>query len=145
MQSPLEVHEPPSVLVVTSSSASIAVGHLLSSLCEKHKLKVFEASTVYREALLPDSVSGYGVNYTVGGGLSADAGKYFAAKLGLPLTVIPIALTADSFFIASSGVLQDGCVVYPETGVPDSVLLYQKSSGLLHQQSELRGVESFKA
>jgi glycerol-1-phosphate dehydrogenase [NAD(P)+] len=44
------------------------------------------------------------VVYAVGGGLAADAGKYLAAQLDLPLTVLPTALSVDAFLTAASGV-----------------------------------------
>jgi glycerol-1-phosphate dehydrogenase [NAD(P)+] len=74
--------------------------------------------------------------YAVGGGLTADAGKYIARKLGLPLTVLPTALSVDAFITAASGIrkyspfpvgdglgVRDGCVYYIETKVPENLIL----------------------
>lgn len=54
--------------------------------------------------------------YGVGGGLAADAAKYLAWRRGLPLALIPTALSVDAHFTWACGVRRDGCVVYLETG-----------------------------
>lgn len=54
--------------------------------------------------------------YGVGGGLAADAAKYLAWRRGVPLALIPTALSVDAHFTWASGVRRDGCVVYLETG-----------------------------
>lgn len=56
------------------------------------------------------------VVYGVGGGLAADAAKYVAWRRGLPLTLVPTALSVDAHFTWASGVRRDGCVVYLATG-----------------------------
>ncbi|MCL6512261.1 MAG: iron-containing alcohol dehydrogenase [Anaerolineae bacterium] len=61
--------------------------------------------------------------YAVGGGAAADAAKFVARELDLPLICVPTALSADAFFTASSGVRRDGCVHYIETLPPEIVLL----------------------
>lgn len=63
------------------------------------------------------------VIYAVGGGLCADCAKYAARRRGLPLVVLPTALSVDAFFTFSSGVRSDGCVTYLETGVPERVVI----------------------
>ena len=63
------------------------------------------------------------VVYSVGGGLTADAAKYCAAKFKVPLIVIPTALSVDAFLTAASGIRRDGCVYYIETMVPEHVIL----------------------
>jgi glycerol-1-phosphate dehydrogenase [NAD(P)+] len=61
--------------------------------------------------------------YAVGGGVAADAAKYVARELELPLICVPTALSVDAFFTPSSGVRRDGCVRYIETLPPEIVLL----------------------
>jgi len=61
--------------------------------------------------------------YAIGGGLPADASKYFSAKTGIPLTCIPTALSVDAFFTWASGIRRNGNVVYIETKTPDSVVI----------------------
>jgi glycerol-1-phosphate dehydrogenase [NAD(P)+] len=56
------------------------------------------------------------VVYGVGGGLAADAAKYVAWRRGLPLVVIPTALSVDAHLTWACGVRRDGCVAYLETG-----------------------------
>jgi glycerol-1-phosphate dehydrogenase [NAD(P)+] len=63
------------------------------------------------------------VVYSVGGGLTADAAKYCAAKYDLPLVVIPTALSVDAFLTAACGVRRDGCVYYVETKAPERLVL----------------------
>jgi len=55
--------------------------------------------------------------------MTADAAKYMAARLDLPLTVVPTALSVDAFLTSASGIRRDGCVYYIETRVPDTLIL----------------------
>ena len=61
--------------------------------------------------------------FGVGGGLAADAAKYFSIKTGLPMVCIPTALSVDAFFTWASGVRRDGCVYYITTKVPELVII----------------------
>jgi glycerol-1-phosphate dehydrogenase [NAD(P)+] len=61
--------------------------------------------------------------YAVGGGGVADAAKYVARELELPLICVPTALSVDAFFTWASGVRDDGTVRYLETVPPEIVLL----------------------
>jgi glycerol-1-phosphate dehydrogenase [NAD(P)+] len=63
------------------------------------------------------------VVYSVGGGLTADAAKYFSACLNLPLVVLPTALSVDAFLTAASGIRRNGCVQYIPTKVPEKIIL----------------------
>jgi glycerol-1-phosphate dehydrogenase [NAD(P)+] len=85
------------------------------------KAEVFEA-TVENWDRLGEGLRG-DVVYSVGGGLTADAAKFLAVKFGLPLVVIPTALSVDAFITAASGIRRDGCVYYIETKPPEHVVL----------------------
>lgn len=61
--------------------------------------------------------------YAVGGGVPADAAKYVARDLELPLICVPTALSADAFLSWASGVRDSGSVRYLETVPPEIVLL----------------------
>jgi glycerol-1-phosphate dehydrogenase [NAD(P)+] len=61
--------------------------------------------------------------YAVGGGLAADAAKYLAAQLDMPLVMMPTALSVDAFLTAASGIRKDGCVYYIETKPPEELIL----------------------
>lgn len=61
--------------------------------------------------------------YAIGGGVSADAAKYVARELELPLICVPTALSVDAFFTWASGVRDSGSVRYLETVPPEIVLL----------------------
>ncbi len=63
------------------------------------------------------------VVYSVGGGLTADVAKYCAARSGLPLVVIPTALSVDAFITPASGIRRNGCVYYIETKPPENLVL----------------------
>jgi glycerol-1-phosphate dehydrogenase [NAD(P)+] len=63
------------------------------------------------------------VIYSVGGGLPADAGKYIAQKVNLPLICIPTALSVDAHFTWASGIRIGGCVRYIETKCPDKLVV----------------------
>lgn len=83
--------------------------------------EVFEATTDHWNQQMDGLIGD--VIYSVGGGLTADAAKYMAAKLGLPMVCIPTALSVDAFITAASGIRRDGCVYYIETKTPDSLIL----------------------
>ena len=115
-----EVSEKRQVAMVYSGPAWRAVEEKLR-LNILWKAEVFEA-TVENWDRLADGFRGE-VVYSVGGGLTADAAKYFAVKFGLPLVVIPTALSVDAFITAASGIRRDGCVYYIETKPPEELVL----------------------
>ena len=130
-----EIEEKRPALLVTSAPAWNAVKDQLKGLNIVETIEVTEATTDYWDALLlAESPSPVGrgargegqrfeIVYAVGGGLTADAAKYFAVKLGLPLAVLPTALSVDAFITAASGIRRDGCVYYIETKPPETVIL----------------------
>jgi glycerol-1-phosphate dehydrogenase [NAD(P)+] len=88
------------------------------------RVEVTEANTAHWDALLTSNHEQQTVViYAVGGGLAADAAKYFAFKLHLPLVICPTALSVDAFITAASGIRRDGCVVYIETKPPENLIL----------------------
>ncbi len=115
-----EVEEKRPVALVTSAPAWKAVEGKLH-LPIAWKTEVIEATTENWD----DISKGFEgeVVYSVGGGLTADAAKYFAAKHDLPLVVIPTALSVDAFITAASGIRRDGCVYYIETKPPEDLIL----------------------
>jgi glycerol-1-phosphate dehydrogenase [NAD(P)+] len=112
-------------LLVTSSPAWHAVRDLLRGLKRITTILAMQTAIQSDWDSLLAGIEGEGLAavYAVGGGLTADAGKYFAAKMGLPLTVIPTALSVDAFLTAASGIRQNGCVQYIDTKVPDTLIL----------------------
>lgn len=118
-----EIDEKRSVLLVTSSPAWNAVKDKLH-LNITAKIEVKEATTEYWDDLQSEIVNRkLEIVYAVGGGLVADASKYIASKLNLPLVVLPTALSVDAFITAASGIRKDGCVYYIETKVPENLIL----------------------
>lgn len=115
-----EVEEKREVALVYSGPAWKAVEAKLH-LPIVWKTEVLEAFTENWDQL---SAGFHGdVVYSVGGGLTADAAKYFAVKFGLPLVVIPTALSVDAFITSASGIRRDGCVYYIETKPPEELVL----------------------
>lgn len=115
-----ELEEKRPVALVTSEPAWKAVEKNLH-LPIVWKTEVFEATTANWDQISANFQGD--VVYSVGGGLTADAAKYYAAKYHLPLVVIPTALSVDAFITAASGIRKDGCVYYIETKPPDDLIL----------------------
>jgi glycerol-1-phosphate dehydrogenase [NAD(P)+] len=116
------IDEKRSVLLITSSPAWNAVKDSLHMNLAA-QLEAVEATTQHWDELIT-SQSLYGeVVYAVGGGLVADAGKYIASRLDLPLVVLPTALSVDAFFTAAAGIRQDGCVKYIDARPPDQAVI----------------------
>ncbi len=129
-----EIDEKRPALLVTSMPAWNAVKVQLRGLNIAETIEVTEANTIHWDSLLEfdskpsaqeqaPALQKYEVVYAVGGGLVADAAKYFAIKLDLPLVVCPTALSVDAFITAASGIRRDGCVVYIETKPPENLIL----------------------
>jgi glycerol-1-phosphate dehydrogenase [NAD(P)+] len=118
-----EIEEKRPVLLVTSTPAWDAVKTKLH-LPFVEKVEPIEATMAHWDAL-QDSIKNpeSEVIYAVGGGLVADAGKYLAVELDLPLIVLPTALSVDAFLTAASGFRRDGCVYYIETKPPETLIL----------------------
>ena len=119
-----EIDEKRSVLLVTSVPAWNAVKANLRGLNIIETIEVAEATTDYWDNLQSSIANQKSeIVYAVGGGLVADASKYIASKLNLPLVVLPTALSVDAFITAASGIRRDGCVYYMETKVPETLIL----------------------
>ena len=119
-----EIDEKRSVLLVTSAPAWNAVKANLRGLNIIETIEVAEATTDYWDNLQSSIANQKSeIVYAVGGGLVADASKYIASKLNLPLVVLPTALSVDAFITAASGIRRDGCVYYMETKVPETLIL----------------------
>ena len=118
-----EVDEKRPVLLVTSTPAWNAVKNKLHFNIVS-QIEVAEANTEHWDNLhVSIEKSKHEIVYAVGGGLAADAAKYFAVKLNLPLVVLPTALSVDAFITAASGIRRDGCVFYVETKPPENLIL----------------------
>ena len=117
-----DIEEKRSVVLVTSAPAWNAVKHALHFQIAT-QLDVTEARTEHWDTLLSKVNGQPSVVYAVGGGLTADAAKYIAAKLDLPLVVLPTALSVDAFLTPASGIRRNGCVYYIDTRVPDTLIL----------------------
>lgn len=119
-----EIQEKRPTLLVTSAPAWKAVQDRLHGLKPFLTIEVIQATTAHWDSLLPTPAENrFEVVYAVGGGLTADAAKYLAAKLDLPLAVIPTALSVDAFITAAAGIRREGCVYYVPTKVPEHIFL----------------------
>ncbi|MDX1993110.1 MAG: iron-containing alcohol dehydrogenase [bacterium] len=63
------------------------------------------------------------VVYGVGGGTVSDIAKYIGRKRGLPVVIIPTALSVDGFFTPLVAVRERGGMTYEETGPADRVII----------------------
>ena len=119
-----EIDEPRPLLLVTSAPTWEAVKDRLPGLRVTARLEPVEATSAHWDSLLASlKDSPAQVLYAVGGGLAADAAKYFASRLDLPLVMLPTALSVDAFLTAASGIRRDGCVHYIPTKVPERLVL----------------------
>lgn len=120
-----DISEDRPALLVISSPAWEAVREQLRGFRRISAVVEATAATTDRwdTLLFAVSTKPVAVVYAVGGGLTADAGKYMAAQLGLPLVVLPTALSVDAFLTAASGIRKDGCVRYIDTKVADDLIL----------------------
>jgi glycerol-1-phosphate dehydrogenase [NAD(P)+] len=117
-----EIDEQRPVLLITSSPAWNAVkGGLRLKITSQ--LEPLKATTRHWNALITPQSNLAEVVYAVGGGLVADAGKYIASRLNLPLVLLPTALTVDAFFTAAAGVREKGCVTYIGAHPADRVVV----------------------
>ncbi len=119
-----ELVEKEPVLIVTTLPSWDAVKNQLGGVNIAAVMNVSLATTAHWDDLLASvKDKTFSRIFGVGGGLSADAAKYLAFRLSLPLTVLPTAFSVDAFLTSASGVRQDGCVVYIPTVVPERVVL----------------------
>jgi glycerol-1-phosphate dehydrogenase [NAD(P)+] len=117
-----EIDEKRPILLVTSTPAWNAVKTHLK-LTIDYQPEPIKATAHHWDALITPQPAYSEVVYAVGGGLVADAGKYMAYRLGLPLVVLPTALSVDAFFTAAAGIREDGSVKYIEARPPDQVVI----------------------
>ena len=120
-----DIDEARSVGLVTSAPAWSAVSGRLGHLHVASHMEVTEAIVQHWEGIAKGNLERdrCEVLYAVGGGLAADAAKYFACQLDLPLVCLPTALSVDAFLTAASGIRRDGCVTYIETKPPETLIL----------------------
>jgi glycerol-1-phosphate dehydrogenase [NAD(P)+] len=118
-----EVVETRPVLLVTSPPAWNAVKDQLNLPAAAQIVPHSALLSDWDEQLAKLPPVDCAVVYAVGGGLAADAAKYAAAQLDLPLVVLPTALSVDAHITAASGIRQHGCVYYIETKPPERLIL----------------------
>ena len=118
-----EIAEERRVLLITSAPAWNAVKNRLHLPLTTH-IEVTQANLPHWDNLLLGfKQKEADVIYAVGGGLAADAAKYLAFKLNLPLVCLPTALSVDAFLTAFSGHRQNGCVYYLATQPPNDLII----------------------
>ena len=117
-----EIHEQRPILLITSTPAWNAVKDKLHLTIDTQP-EPMQATTPHWDSFINPRPALSEVVYAVGGGLVADAGKYMAFMLGLPLVVLPTALSVDAFFTAVAGIREQGMVRYIEARPPDQVII----------------------
>lgn len=108
--------------LLTGRRAWQAAGQLLT-LPVVVQAEPFKAALDYFDNLAVNLPPQCEVVYGVGGGLVADAAKYIGWKRGLPVVVVPTALSADGFFTALSAVRDNGTVRYITTGPAERIVI----------------------
>lgn len=81
------------------------------------------ADHAYLQSLADNLPPQVEVVYGVGGGLASDTAKYIGKMRGLPVVVIPTALSVDGFFTAIVAVREQGSVRYVDTGPSDRLII----------------------
>ena len=117
-----DIDDPRPVLLITSTPAWNAVKDVIHLTIDSRP-EPQKATTTHWDDLITPQPANSEVVYAVGGGLVADAGKYIAYKLGLPLVVLPTALSVDAFFTSATGIREDGGVKYIDARPPDQVVI----------------------
>ncbi len=77
----------------------------------------------YLDALAEGLPPQVGVVYGIGGGMVADAAKYVGWKRGLPVVIVPTALSQDGYFTALVAARTDGSVNYITTGPAEKLII----------------------
>jgi len=114
-----DIEDKREVCLIYSAAALEAVGDLPLKEVSRHE--VIEATEAHFTEIA-EAAEGE-VLYAVGGGVAVDAAKYAGMKTGLPVVSLPTAMTVDAFFTWASGIREDRCVRYVETGPPERVIL----------------------
>jgi glycerol-1-phosphate dehydrogenase [NAD(P)+] len=117
-----EIDEKRPILLITSTPAWEAVKDKLHLSIDAQP-EPMKATTQHWDTLITPQPALSEVVYAVGGGLVADAGKYMAFRLGLPLVVLPTALSVDAFFTPTAGIRESGTVKYIDARPPDQVVI----------------------
>ena len=117
-----EIDEKRPILLITSTPAWNAVKEYLHLTIDSQP-EPTKATTPHWDDLITPQPEYSEVVYAVGGGLVADAGKYIAYRLGLPLVVLPTVLSVDAFFTAAAGIRENGTVKYIDTRPADQVVI----------------------
>jgi glycerol-1-phosphate dehydrogenase [NAD(P)+] len=119
-----EIHEKRRAVLVTSPPAWEAAKNRLPGFAQAEIAFVQDAIATHWNSLVAGLIPSHPeVIYAVGGGLAADAGKFIANLLHLPLVCLPTALSVDAFFTAASGIREKGGVKYIETPPPETVII----------------------
>lgn len=63
------------------------------------------------------------VIYGVGGGLVADVAKYIGGKRGIPVVLVPTALSVDGFFTPIVAVRENDTVGYADAGPAENIII----------------------
>jgi glycerol-1-phosphate dehydrogenase [NAD(P)+] len=117
-----EIDEKRPILLITSTPAWNAVKDKLHLTIDSQP-EPMQATTPHWDSLITPQPVLSEVVYAVGGGLVADAGKYMAYRLGIPLVILPTALSVDAFFTAAAGIREGGTVKYIDARPPDQVVI----------------------
>ncbi|MEP7290975.1 MAG: iron-containing alcohol dehydrogenase [Chloroflexota bacterium] len=118
----ISVQETRPVALLTGDRSWAAVSPLLT-LPLVVQAEPYRVEAEYLDGLAGELPPQVGVVYGVGGGMVADAAKYVGWKRGLPVVIIPTALSQDGFFTALVAARGDGTVNYITTGPAEKLII----------------------
>lgn len=117
-----QVEEQRPVALVTNEPAWSIAGQFLN-LPLVVQAEPVKADLTYLKSLAANLPPQVEVIYGVGGGLACDTAKYTGKTRGLPVVLIPTALSVDGFFTSIVAVRDQGSVRYVETGPADWLII----------------------
>lgn len=118
----ISIDESRPVALLTGDRSWAAVSPLIN-LPLVVQAEPYRVEVEYLDSLAEGLPQHVGVVYGVGGGMVSDAAKYVGWKKGLPVVVIPTALSQDGFFTALVAARNSGSVNYITTGPAEKLII----------------------
>jgi glycerol-1-phosphate dehydrogenase [NAD(P)+] len=118
-----EIEEKRPVFLVTNSAAWESAGTMLQLNIEEQVEPATSSIKNWDNLKAKFKRKEGEVVYAIGDGMVTDAAKYLALNFGLPLIVLPTALSMDTFLTSTSSIHKKGCVEHLETKSPEKLII----------------------